>query len=47
MFQKIHNSFQKRMDSSAKEIWLKDEQNSGIVGMLNCLRKEPSGEKFR
>ncbi|XP_073540254.1 fatty acid synthase [Phyllobates terribilis] len=36
-------------DSSGHRIWLTalNEPNSGIVGMVNCLRQEPGGNRIR
>ncbi|GBO04450.1 hypothetical protein AVEN_272486-1 [Araneus ventricosus] len=36
------------MSSDPKRIWLVSEaSNSGIIGLLNCLRQEPGGSSIR
>jgi len=35
-------------DANRRSVWLRESAvNSGVVGMLNCLRREPNGYRFR
>ena len=34
-------------DSSIGRVWLLGKDCSGLIGLVNCLRKEPGGEKIR
>nr|CAB3243712.1 fatty acid synthase [Phallusia mammillata] len=50
----MHDNFswveklKKRLSSDTGIVWLKsDYSDSGLIGMFNCLRKEPNGNKVR
>ncbi|XP_006886190.1 PREDICTED: fatty acid synthase [Elephantulus edwardii] len=34
-------------EDSSKPVWLRGSSTSGVVGLVNCLRKEPGGHRVR